>query len=40
MHGRRRLFPDTTAKLSAHFGNAPKFWLELQNDFDAKRKMP
>lgn len=32
--GRRRVTADTALRLSKYFGNTPKFWLGLQNDFD------
>ena len=42
IHGRRSLTADTAVRLSAYFGNDPRFWLGLQNDFDLeeiKRKL-
>jgi antitoxin HigA-1 len=42
IHGRRSLTADTAVRLSAYFGNDPRFWLGLQNDFDleeVKRKL-
>jgi antitoxin HigA-1 len=32
--GHRRISADTALRLSRYFGNTPKFWLGLQNDFD------
>ena len=32
--GRRRITADTALRLSKYFGNSPKFWLGLQDDFD------
>ncbi len=32
--GNRRITADTALKFSKYFGNSPKFWLGLQNDFD------
>ncbi len=32
--GRRRVTADTALRLSKYFGNSPKFWLGLQDDFD------
>jgi addiction module HigA family antidote len=32
--GRRRVTADTALRLSAFFGNSPRFWLGLQDDFD------
>ena len=32
--GTRRITADTALRLSKYFGNSPKFWLGLQDDFD------
>ena len=32
--GNRRITADTALRLSSYFGNSPRFWLGLQNDFD------
>lgn len=32
--GKRRITADTALRLSKYFGNAPKFWLGLQDDYD------
>jgi addiction module HigA family antidote len=32
--GKRRITADTALRLSAFFGNTPKFWLGLQDDYD------
>ncbi|MFW6145559.1 MAG: HigA family addiction module antitoxin [bacterium] len=32
--GKRRITADTALRLSAYFGNSPKFWLGLQDDYD------
>ncbi len=32
--GKRRVTADTALRLSKYFGNSPKFWLGLQDDFD------
>lgn len=32
--GNRRITADTALRLSKYFGNSPKFWLGLQNDFE------
>lgn len=32
--GTRRITADTALRFSRYFGNAPKFWLGLQDDFD------
>lgn len=35
----RRITDDTTLRLSKYFGNAAKFWLGLQDDFDIEEEM-
>lgn len=37
--GNRRITADTALRLSKFFGNSPKFWLGLQNDFDIENEM-
>ena len=37
--GNRRITADTALRLSQYFGNTPKFWLGLQNDFDIEEEM-
>ena len=32
--GNRRITEDTALRLSKFFGNTPRFWLGLQNDYD------
>lgn len=32
--GNRRITADTALRLSKFFGNTPRFWLGLQNDYD------
>ena len=32
--GNRRITADTALRLSIYFGNHPKFWLDLQNEYD------
>lgn len=32
--GNRRITADTALRLSRYFGNSPKFWLGLQDDYD------
>ena len=34
LKGNRRITADTALRLSKYFGNSPKFWLGLQDDFD------
>lgn len=37
--GNRRITADTALRLSLYFGNSPKFWLGLQDDFDIEEEM-
>ena len=37
--GNRRITADTAVRLSKYFGNSPKFWLGLQNDFDIEEEI-
>ena len=34
INGNRRITADTALRLSKYFGNSPKFWLGLQDDYD------
>src|SRR6478609_9077243 len=36
--GKRRITADTALRLSKYFGNSPKFWLGLQDDFDLEEE--
>ncbi len=36
--GARRITADTALRLSKYFGNTPKFWLGLQDDFDLEEE--
>lgn len=36
--GNRRITADTALRLSQYFGNSPKFWLGLQDDFDIEEE--
>ena len=36
--GMRRITADTALRLSKYFGNSPKFWLGLQDDFDLEEE--
>ena len=38
LKGNRRLTADTALRLAKYFGNSPKFWLGLQNDFDIEEE--
>ena len=35
---RRRITADTALRLARYFGNSPKFWLGLQNDYDLEEE--
>ena len=37
--GKRRITADTALRLSKYFGNSPKFWLGLQDDFDIEEQL-
>ena len=37
--GTRRITADTALRLSLYFGNSPKFWLSLQDDFDIEEEL-
>lgn len=37
--GNRRISADTAVRLSAYFGNFPKFWLGLQDDYDIENEL-
>ena len=34
----RRITTDTALRLSIYFGNSPKFWLGLQDDYDIEEE--
>jgi len=36
--GKRRITAVTALRLSKYFGNTPKFWLELQDDFNLEEE--
>jgi addiction module HigA family antidote len=36
--GRGRITADTALRLSKYFGNSPKFWLGLQDDYDIEEE--
>lgn len=38
LKGRRRITADTALRLSKYFGNSPKFWLGLQDDYDIEEE--
>jgi addiction module HigA family antidote len=35
----RRITADTALRLSKYFGNTPKFWLGLQDDYDLEEEL-
>ena len=37
--GNRRITADTALRFSKYFGNSPKFWLGLQDDFDIEEEI-
>jgi addiction module HigA family antidote len=39
LKGNRKITADTALRLSRFFGNSPKFWLELQNDYDLEAEI-
>jgi addiction module HigA family antidote len=39
LKGNRKITADTALRLSRFFGNSPKFWLELQNDYDLEEEL-
>lgn len=38
LKGNRRITADTAIRFSHFFGNSPKFWLGLQDDFDIEEE--
>ena len=38
LKGNRRISADTALRLSLYFGNSPKFWLGLQDDYDLEQE--
>jgi addiction module HigA family antidote len=38
LKGNRRITADTALRLSQYFGNAAKFWLGLQDDYDIEEQ--
>ena len=36
LKGKRRITADTALRLGRYFGNSPKFWLGLQDDYDVE----
>lgn len=38
LKGNRRITADTALRLGKYFGNSPKFWLGLQDDFDIEEE--
>ena len=39
LKGRRRISADTALRFSKYFGNSPKFWLGLQDDYDLEEEL-
>jgi antitoxin HigA-1 len=38
IRGNRRITADTALRFSKYFGNSPKFWLGLQDDYDLEEE--
>ena len=38
LKGKKRITADTALRLGKYFGNSPKFWLGLQDDFDLEEE--
>jgi len=38
LKGNRRITADTALRFSKFFGNSPRFWLGLQNDYDLEEE--
>lgn len=38
LSGQTRLTANTALRLARYFGNSPKFWLGLQNDYDLEEE--
>jgi len=38
LKGKRKITADTALRLSKYFGNSPKFWLGLQDDYDLEEE--
>ena len=38
IRGNRRITADTALRFSKYFGNSPKFWLSLQDDYDLEEE--
>ena len=39
LKGKRKITADTALRFARYFGNSPKFWLGLQNDFDLEEEI-
>ncbi len=37
VHGKRAITTNTAIRLSQYFGNSPRFWLNLQADYELRR---
>jgi antitoxin HigA-1 len=38
LKGKRRITADTALRLSRYFGNSPRFWLGIQDDYDLEEE--
>ncbi len=39
INGNRRITADTALRLASYFGNSPRFWLGLQDDYDIEQEL-
>lgn len=39
LRGNRKITADTALRFGRYFGNSPKFWLGLQNDYDLEEEI-
>lgn len=37
VHGRRAITPDTALRLGRYFNTSPRFWLNLQSEYDLEK---
>src|SRR4030065_1925620 len=38
LHGRRKITVETALRLAKYFGNSERFWVNLQNDIDLRKR--
>ena len=39
INGNRHITADTALRLASYFGNSPRFWLGLQDDYDIEQEL-